>query len=130
LWQHRTRRAAVQRSAAGLARLVRETAAEAPAPAAAGGAGPDTDAEAREGPSIVRLVETMALGAIWQTAVAGPPETFEARLLREFAEIRRDLAGNRALDPLGQGQVVMERLLSRARHRLRPSPAPPRPDGG
>ncbi len=106
-WYRRTRRLRRTRIAASLARLTREVANTHRQ-------GPSPD----QGLDVVSMVERMALGALWEAAQGERDPPFDTRVAVAMADIRRDLARNRRLDPNGVGMAMMDSLLPRVRHRL------------
>jgi len=64
------------------------------------------------------LVEKMALGVIWQSAVEGPPQTFNQRVVKGLAGMRRDMIGNVAIDPSGFGLALIDQIVEKVRLHL------------
>lgn len=106
-WQRRARRLHRERIAGMLATLTRQVAA----------ASHVVSAQDPHG-DVVAMVERMVLSALWEAAQGDREPPFETRVALAMADIRRDLARNRTLDPSGAGTAMMDRLLPRIRDSL------------
>jgi len=103
-WQRRTRRLHREHIAGILATVTRQVAADSQMVSAQDPHG-----------DVVPMVERMVLSTLWEAAQGDREPPFETRVALAMADIRRDLARNRTLDPSGAGTAMMDRLLPRIR---------------
>ncbi|MBB4266000.1 hypothetical protein [Roseospira visakhapatnamensis] len=80
---------------------------------AADDAGGDRTSEPSRRAAAAHVAQSLALGVVWQARIGGRPEVFEREVRQGLADIRRDLARNRILDPDGVGRELIDHVRRR-----------------